>query len=178
MFATIWLAAAAALAACADVPRAPTGPLAAGDELITLENESGPFCGRCDTVKITALSDGRVWIEHGYWAGRYRDWRVERRLEQVPRENFERFREHLRPYRPSGELLLQGKPACDTFWSDVDGVRVTWRGTTGNDKLVLNFGCDPEKMRAMAEALRAASGALGIRTLQLPWGQSVATTPS
>jgi hypothetical protein len=178
MFAVVGLAVAATLSSCATVSRPPTAPLAASEELITLENEPGPFCGRCDNVKITALSDGRVWIEHGYWAGRYRDWRVERRLEHVSLESFTRFREALRPHRPSGELVLQGKPPCETFWNDLDGVRVEWRDGAKSDKLILNFGCDLETKQAMAEALRTAPDALGIATLKLPWGQWVATTPS
>jgi hypothetical protein len=177
-FAVIGLALAATLAACVSVPPPPIAPLVASDELITMENEPGPFCGRCDNVKITALSDGRVWIEHGYWAGRYRDWRVERRLEHALPENFARFREALRPHRPRGELALQEKPPCETFWNDVDGARVEWRDANGTDRLILNFGCDPASKRAMADALRAAPNLLGIATLKIPWGQWVATTPS
>ena len=169
---------AATLVACASVPQPLTAPPEENGQLITLENEPGPFCGRCDNVKITALSDGRVWIEHGYWAGSYRDWRVERRLEHVPRERFARFREALRPYRPKGELALQEKPPCETFWHDVDGARVEWKDATGADKLILNFGCDPESKRPMADAVRAAPDLLNLATLKMPWGQWVATTPS
>jgi len=106
------------------------------------------------------------------------DLRVVRRLEHVSPEGFARFREQLRPYRPSGELGLNAKPPCAEYWSDMDGVRVEWRDGTGNDKLNLNFGCDPENRRAMAEALRAAPNAFGLGPLNVPWGQWVATTPS
>ena len=168
----------ATLAACVSVPRSPTAPSGVSDQLITLENEPGPFCGRCDNVKITALSDGRVWMEHGYWAGNYRDWRVERRLEQVLPERFARFREALRPYRPKGELALQDKPPCKTFQPDVGGARVEWKDATGEDKLILNFGCDPEGKRAMADSVRAAPDLLGIAALKMPWGQWVEATRS
>ncbi len=60
----------------------------------------------------------------------------------------------------------------------MDGVRVEWKDGTASDKLILNFGCDPQAKQAMAEALRAAPNVLGISTLKLPWGQWVATTPS
>lgn len=176
--AVIGLACFAALAACAGVPRPPTMPLARGEVLIKLENEPGPFCGRCDNVRITALSDGRVWIEHGFWQGKYRNWRVERRLVQTTPERFASFREALSPYRPKGELSLQDKPPCHTFWFDVDGVRVEWQDASGTDRLLLNFGCDPESNRAMADALRAAPDLLGIARLRIPWGQWSATAPS
>jgi hypothetical protein len=169
------LIAAFSLQACIHAP--PTVPIATGGQLITVENEPGPFCGRCDTVKVTALSDGRVWIEHSYWAGHYTDWTVERQRERVPVENFARFRDQLSRYRPRGVLALNDKPPCDTFWNDIDGVRVEWRDGANSDKLFLNFGCDPQGKRAMVEAVKSAPGLLGISTLKMPWGQWVATTP-
>lgn len=167
-------AALASLTAC--VPAPPTSPLAMGQELITIENEPGPFCGRCDTMKVTASSDGRVWIEHGYWAGHYTDWTKERRLERVPISNFLRFRDQLARYRPRGVLALNQKPPCETFWNDIDGARVEWRDSNRDDKLFLNFGCDPDGKRIIAETVRAAPDLLGISTLKMPWGQWVATS--
>lgn len=166
------------LSSCAIVPAPPVRPIAEGDELITLENEPGPFCGRCDSVKLTALSDGRVWIEHSYWAGRYQDWTTERKLVRVPTASFQRFRDHLSRYRPHGVLALNQKPPCATFWNDVDGARVAWLDRTGQDKLFLNFGCDPEAKKAEIEALKSAPALLGISTLRMPWGQWLATSPS
>lgn len=127
-------------------------------------------------MTITALSDGRVWIEHGYYAGSYSDWTTDRRRVRISPERFATFREHLRPYRPHGELDLYGQPACAIFWNDVDGARVIWRDAAGSDKLVFNFGCDPETRLKEAQALRAASDLLGIADLKLPWGQWVATS--
>jgi hypothetical protein len=117
-----------------------------------------------------------VWIDHGYWAGRYSNWRIERRLEQVYPQNFANFRNRLRAFRPRGELALQGKPACETFWNDVDGVRVEWRDAAGADMLLLNFGCDPNAKHDMAEALRSAPDLLGIASLKMPWGQWAASS--
>ena len=113
-----------------------------------------------------------------FWQGKYRNWRVERRLVQTTPERFASFREALSPYRPKGELSLQDKPPCHTFWFDVDGVRVEWQDASGTDRLLLNFGCDPESNRAMADALRAAPDLLGIARLRIPWGQWSATAPS
>jgi hypothetical protein len=168
----------ASLTGCVSGPPKADQPLLTGQELISIENDTGPFCGRCDSVKVTARSDGHVWIEHGYWAGHYRDWTVERRVEQTSPANFERLRDRLRPYRPNGNLELQSKPPCETFWNDVDGVRVEWRDSLRDDKLIFNFGCDPDARRAMADALRGAPAALEIPSLKMPWGQWVATTPS
>jgi hypothetical protein len=113
-------------------------------------------------VKVTAQSDGRVWIEHGYWEGRYTDWTVERRLEHVPIGNFAKFRDQLSRFRPHGVLALNQKPPCKTFWNDVDGVRVEWRDQASDDKLFLNFGCDPQENRAMADAVKSAPELLGL----------------
>lgn len=172
----IYSAIVSTAAGCTSVPPAPTVPPAAGDELIIIRNEPGPFCGRCDSVKVVALSDGRVWVEHGYWAGKYRNWRVERRLEQASPQSFARFREHLIPFRPHGQLVLDDKPPCETFWHDVDGVRVEWRDSNGADTLIFNFGCDPKTKQAMAAALKAAPDLLGIDSLKIPWGQWVVTS--
>lgn len=156
------------LAGCASFPLPPTALMAANDQLIVLENSSGPFCGRCDHLKITALSNGRVWIEQGYWAGFYRDWRVKRRLVQTSPERFADFREALRPHRPKGQLALNGMPPCKTFMHDTSGVRVEWKDDTGSDELILVFGCDRETTRTMADAIIAAPGLLGIVALKMP----------
>ncbi|WP_428682572.1 hypothetical protein [Sphingopyxis sp.] len=129
-------------------------------------------------VKITAVSDGRVWIEHGYRTGKYRGWRLERQLEYVTPDKFARFVQALRPYRPKGELSLQDRPACQALWNDMDGVRVAWIDANGTDKLIFNFGCDTDSNRKMADALRAAPDLLGLASLKMPWGQWVATSQS
>lgn len=159
------------------VPTPPTRPILPDGQLITIENEPGPFCGRCDSIKVIGMDDGRVWIKHSYWAGRYTDWTTEWDMKRIAPENFAKFREKIRPYRPRGQRELQDKPPCTEFWTDMDGVRVEWRDASGNDNLILNFGCDHEANGTMANALRAAPSLLGIKGLKLPWGQSVATTP-
>ena len=159
------------------VPIATLVPPLTDGALITIRSEPGPFCGRCDSVTMTVLSDGRVWIEQGHWAGRYNNWVVERQLERVPVENVVHFRDRLSRFRPHGVLVLTDKPPCETFWNDVDGVRVEWRDGDQTDKLFYNFGCDPETKRAMTEALKSAPGLLGIPKLKMPWGQWAATSP-
>lgn len=136
-------------------------------ELIVIENENGPNCGPCNSTKIAAYSDGHIWIEHGHWAGEYRDWQITRRLQRATSEQFARFREHLRPFRPEGELDLTDTKACKTYWADSGGVRVEWYGSGSDAFLRFDFGCDPDIRQAMAEALKTAPRELGVT--DLPW---------
>lgn len=164
-----------ALSGCANLRPPPTHPMPNG-ELISVENQPGPFCGRCDSVKVTVLSNGRVWTEHGYWAGRYTDWTIERRLRRVSLATFLRFADRLRPFRPHGQLSLNEQPQCARLASDFDGAQVQWRDRAGSDKLILDFSCDPQVRQAMAVAIRDAPELLGFRGLRMPWGQWVART--
>ncbi|HEX8365445.1 MAG TPA: hypothetical protein VF603_09200 [Allosphingosinicella sp.] len=155
-----------ALAACATGPTAPAAPRTPDEELIIIETDpGGPACGRCDTFKLTASSTGRVWIERGYWAGEYDIWQVRRRRTRVARARVAALREHLRPLRPRGELLLDRPERCATFEDDVGGVRVEWRGGGADSLLRYNFGCDGDTRRAMADTLRIAPRPLGIHGL-------------
>jgi hypothetical protein len=139
---------------------------------VTFETYTGPFCGRCDTTKITVANDGRVWIEQGYWAGDYRNLRTTRQQAQVSPEALNRFRARLDAYRPQGELILADQPPCAEFTTDTSGVHVTWRDEQGEDRLDYNFGCDGEARQAMAEALQTAPALLaipGLRIRELEW---------
>jgi hypothetical protein len=153
------------------VPPGPDG------ELVTYETRPGPFCGRCDTLKISAASNGRVLIEQGYWAGDYRDWRVVRRSLRVKRAQFARFRSHLAPYRPVGEHWLRDQEGCTPFMTDMPEILVSWRGSGADGRLWFNLGCDPEKWAPLARALTTAPTHLGIRNLPVPNLGWIATTP-
>jgi hypothetical protein len=130
-------------------------------ELITYESQPGPFCGECETLKLTAASDGRVWIERGHWAGNYEDWRTTVREHQLTPEEFRRFRAALGPYRPSGTRTLD-EGACASFISDGGGVSIRWRGGGGDAELFYNFGCDPENRREMFRAITHAPAVFGL----------------
>lgn len=134
---------------------------------VTFETYPGPFCGRCDTTKITVSNDGRVWIEQGHWAGDYRNWRSTRREAQVSAETVTRFRARLDEYRPEGELILADQPPCATFNTDNSGVHITWRDEQGEGRLDYNFGCEWEERRAMFEALKTAPALLAIPGLRV-----------
>lgn len=165
------------LAGCSYFAPPPRSPPSPDGQLITLENRPGPFCGRCDNVKIIASSDGRVWIEHGYWLGQYSDWTVERSLRRVHVTAFAQFRDNLSPFRPNGTLSLNDQPQCSELSTDFDGAEVRWLDATGNSRLALDFSCDPKVREAMANTIRAAPKLLGISGLKMPWGQWVASTP-
>jgi hypothetical protein len=162
------LSAIALVPACATIPRVPA-QMENGTELISLETSPGPFCGRCDSVKITALSDGRVWIEQGHWAGDYTDWRTTKRFETVSVEAFSRFRAALQAYRPHGKAIFVDQRNCTVLMADLDQIDVKWRDMESEDQLVFNFGCDPQSRHAIADALRNAPGELGILRLEMPW---------
>ncbi len=165
------------VAGCAYFAPPPRSPSSPDGQLIKLENRPGPFCGRCDNVKIIASSDGRVWIEHGYWLRRYSDWTVERSLRHVSVMAFAQFRDKLGPFRPHGTALLNDQPQCTELSSDFDGAEVHWLDATDSSRLVFDFSCDPKAREAMANAIREAPKLLGIGGLKMPWGQWVASTP-
>jgi hypothetical protein len=169
---SLLVAATLAASACATTPGPESG--FAGD-VVTWENEVGPFCGRCDSLKLQIASDGRVWIEQGYWAGHYRDWRTHRYLAKVTPERLTAFRTAIDPFRPAGLRELDGA-SCKNFWTDMPGVRVIWKTGGAADELRANFGCDPETNAGMAAALKQAPDLLEIPGLQAPAFTWAATT--
>ena len=146
---------------CATIPKAPPTP---AEQFITYETEPPPFCGRCDTIKIVASSDGFVRTERGHWAGSYQDWRIKRQTLQVTPEQFTRFREVLAPFRPERELLLDDRLPCMTFDPDQGGVSVLWHGAGGDARLTFNRGCEWGARTALVQALEAAPSILGLKT--------------
>lgn len=167
----VWMLGAIALGGCVTLPTTPPPP---ANELITYETMPGPFCGRCDTMKFAAASDGRVWVERGHWESSYSDWQVERyEVVRSPAE-YAQFRVLIAPYRPPGELTLDDpSPQCSSFMTDLGEVAVTWRGGGTDAYLRYNYGCDPEKRAAMAEVLRSAPSILRI---DLIWTAPLATS--
>lgn len=124
-------------------------------------------------MKFTASSTGRVWIETNTWAYppegdiRNRFPQVVRRVVRIAPERFAAFREQLRPYRPVGELMLDRPPACEMIENHSEGVIVRWQGSGENGQLIFDFSCDPERRRAIRDALQTAPALLGIPNLRL-----------
>lgn len=173
--------AALVLSACASAPDLSTRLPSSGAELISFDADSGPFCGRCDKFKITAYSDGRVWIEHGYWAvekdGEYSDWQVVHRLHRVAPERFQRLRDALRPYRPNGTLLLGDEGTCRIYATDNGDVHVRWHGPSSDAHLRIDLGCVSEKLQPVIDAVKVAPSKLGIRDLPEPWSRWAVVSP-
>lgn len=163
------------LAACAGAPDPSTRVPGSGAELISFEATPGFGCGRCDSFKIMAYSDGRVWIEHGYWAvekdGEYSDWQVTHRLDRVTPERFRRVRESLRPYRPDGTLSLGDEKSCEIYATDNGDLHVEWSGPRSDARLWIDTGCVSRRLQPTMDAVKAAPGKLGLRDLPEPWSR-------
>lgn len=107
---------------------------------ITYETQPPPFCGRCESTTWTALSDGRVQIERGYWAGDYEDWRTNTRVIMIGPEQYRRFSEALAPYRPQQDTQPD-EGACLSGMYDQDGAVVRWREQGVEVFRSFDFGC-------------------------------------
>lgn len=140
-------------------------PLDGLGEVIIYETSPGPMCGRCDTTKLTLAADGRIWVEHGYWAGEYRNWRTRVRVVQSTPEAFAQFRARLSPYRPVGRLWLRDADGCGTFLYDGSEVRLQWQGGPGRSELWFTDSCDPAVHAPMFEAVSLAIDSLGLGDL-------------
>src|SRR5262245_20061763 len=84
------------VAACTTPMPIPPPPADLPGETVVFEARSGgPMCGRCETLKIVAASDGRVWVERGWAAGE--QWRRTRELLTVTPERLAAFGALLAP---------------------------------------------------------------------------------
>ena len=135
-------------------------------EWVSYESSPGPFCGKCETTKIIAAYDHRVWIERGYWAGDYEDWRISRTEPKASQKNLISFRNHLAQFRPNENRIIGiESPLCDDFFSDSNSLRITWHDKKGSVYLIYDFGCQGEDAHTLADALKAAPSLLNIDSL-------------
>lgn len=134
----------------------------AATNVIVYETASmGPFCGACDSLKLTASEDGRVLVERGRFAEPGRRWRVTKTWARLTPDQFALFRSRLAEFRPTGSLVLDGPPNCRTWVSDSPEIRVIWREQGRADELTFSFGCDVATRSVMRETLRALPAELG-----------------
>ena len=117
---------------------------------IAFDEQPHPFCGRCDSTRLVALSSGRVLIERGHWEGNYRDWRVSRRTVQLSSDQLARFRATLAPYKPLRDTAPDAD--CAGYITDQDGAVVTWLEDGNEVRRVFDFGCLGD--RQMNDAVR------------------------
>jgi hypothetical protein len=156
----------AVLASCSSLPNAQMVP-PAGVALILLQDESRPFCGRCETSTIVAMSDGRLWVVRGYWAGHYSDWRSTHKRLPVSAAQFDLLTQKLAPLRAKGDVFVDEKQQCSP---DQGGLTVRWHDASGTDSFHYDFGCDNQLNRETVNALRAVRHILGIEREKVSWG--------
>ncbi|WP_370339346.1 hypothetical protein [Parvularcula marina] len=135
---------------------------------VSFETRPGPFCGRCDSLKLTVFYDQHVLVEQGYWRGDYEDWQVSNRLVKVSPTALSNFLDRLAPHRPKDILVLREESQCESFWTDHPEVFVLWRDAKGYSQLHYNYGCDRELRQQLAEALSSAPRLLEITGLENP----------
>jgi hypothetical protein len=147
---------AVTVSGCATVTQPPAAP---GVQQISFELQEPPFCGRCETTKLVATSDGHLLIEVGHWGGNYRNWKRQRSVRPITLEQFAEFKQALDAYRPT-QNALQSNEQCANYIHDQAGLLVEW--TNGNERRVrvFDFGCADD--RAMNEAVQAAPKVLGL----------------
>jgi hypothetical protein len=162
-----WLpvASAAALGACTAM-----GPPRPGrdGEVIRYETEGTPFCIVCSQTKLVVASNGHAWIEQTRRSPEGTGWDVVRRPVLIPPERLAAFRARLASYRPRRLLDLRGPEGCTTFMTDSGGVRIEWDDGRTVDRLFYNDGCDPDKHKAMRDALEGAPLLLGLNGIAVP----------
>jgi hypothetical protein len=149
---------AAALAGCAG---AAPGPAPAGDggvEQITYETTA---ChGRCPVYRLSVEASGR-----GLFDGqRFTAAAGERAFTASPAQ-VRAFFDRLAPYRPAADVRYDGPERCRTMATDLPSVEVTWYAGGEGRTLTLSYGCDMDRHRALADALRHAPDALPIAAL-------------
>lgn len=131
-------------------------------EPIILAISPHPWCGRCDSYTITLANDGRAWLEHGWWAGDYSDWRTRVERAQLPPERISEFSERLNLLRPEGQVILDSTPFCDVLITDAGYYRIEWPGESGVDRLILDRGCQGENADRLEASLGEIFAAFGV----------------
>ena len=149
------IAAAAALASagCATVP-----PAAA--EVESISYETGPCFGACPVYRVTVNADGSGTFE----GRRFTAVTGERRFSVSPAQ-FRAFAAQLAPLRPASGAVRYTGEACTMMATDLPSAEVTWRSGAGEQQLYFYYGCDMERYRATAEALRQAPETLPVGDL-------------
>jgi hypothetical protein len=111
---------------------------------ITYDYQQPPFCGRCETRKVTVTADDSIWIEDGHWAGHYSDWRIRRRTIQGEPGTYARFRDALAPWR----VMVDRSPSYEGEGciSDDGGAILTWATSSDSVRRSLDHGCPADRV--------------------------------
>ena len=132
-------------------------PAAAGRPVVErISYETGVCFGACPAYTVTVGSDGAGTFEGRNFAAVHgvRHFRV------TPAE-FEAFRRKLAPWRPARERLVIPGKECANPATDMPTVGVRWSGRSAAH-LAFYYGCDMDRNRALATALREAPALLPI----------------
>jgi hypothetical protein len=108
--------------------------------LLVVRESPPPFCGRCDVYTISLAPDGRAWLERGWWAGDYADWRTAVTELRTSRARNANVLESLSIYRPAGERSIDDS-SCLNYVTDSGAFTVEWRDGAKPDRLSLDRGC-------------------------------------
>ena len=150
----------------ADTAAAVAAPASAA-AIITVINSPGTRCGTCDTQKISVAPSGQVLIEHGRWAAGG-NWRYKRSVAHVGPVRAAAFAAGLNGDRPSGSRLMTDGDTCPGVATANDGMVVEWIEAERHDRLTLRFNCPVARHGEVAERLRHAADALGLREVVWP----------
>ncbi|KQM63610.1 hypothetical protein ASE75_10815 [Sphingomonas sp. Leaf17] len=126
----------------------------------TIRYATEPCFGTCPVYSVTVQPDGSgvfTGVQHTAVTG-------ERAFKATP-DAYRRFAARLQPYRPAqGDMLYeQGTALCPNAATDGPSVDVRWSDISGGGAhLRYYYGCGVEKLRPMADALRAAPADLPI----------------
>lgn len=132
--------------------------------VIVFANITGENCGACDRVKLSVTPSGEVLIEHTYLAS---DWRYRRQITHVPPASAAAFANRLSALRLSPDQA--DAPACTGPAPQDDGVMIEWIEAGRHDQFTFRFGCAARRNSALADMLRHAPDALGLRRVVFPW---------
>lgn len=155
-----WMMAALPLAGCATTARLEPQAATPQPQVRSMSYATTPCHGFCPVYTVTVAADGAgtfTGTSHTAVSGM-------RRFTATPAQAA-RFFARLQPYLPTGELLLDDPESCESYATDLPSVDVTWTGAAGSGHLRYDFGCDRDKHRTLADALRAAPEALPIAGL-------------
>ena len=164
------------VAGCSSIP-----PVNANSDRVVFETSPPPFCGSCDVLKLTVSREGQVWVEHGYWRGDYRRWRINRRYLRISPERTEAFLRTLERVKPvASTLISQDHPDCSEFFFDQGEIRISWWVSGSETNLIYDEGCNTSDGGRQARILRHAPAVLELKIppAWIPAGYAVTTEQS
>ena len=157
------------LAPSAPPTAAPPAAMVAATAVIVFANTPGANCGACETLKVSVAPSGRILIERSHSAGDNREWQYKRSIANVGPAGAAAFAARLSAYRPAGAPVPTSDADCASAATLDDGLVIEWIEAGRHDQLAVNFRCPAQRNSPLADILRHAPDALGLRQLVFPW---------